>query len=355
LRKIDAQRASWIARRRREKGEERAGTQEYLALGYLTREFDFDQAKAAAETWFRQKDAGIDDTRTTVETACREYVKYLLKHKGKAAADDADMRFRRTVYGSKKEPRIKEREPNPVAAVQLDKLRKHHVSKWRDDLGLKPGASNRTLTTLKAALNLAVDDHRVSADRKIEWSTVKKQKNSGRRRDVFLDLEQRRRLIEKATGAIRDLIEATAITGARPGELIGATRRQFDARTRSMTFHGKAGTRTVPLSPTALALFTRLARSKLHDARLLTRDDGKPWGHSDWDEFVRASAAKAKLPKGVCLYTLRHSFITQAITDGMTTLDVARLCGTSLEMIEKHYGHLVASAARERLAAVTMV
>jgi hypothetical protein len=39
----------------------------------------------------------------------------------------------------------------------------------------------------------------------------------------------------------------------------------------------------------------------------------------------------------------------------MTTLDVARLCGTSVGMIEKHYGHLVASSARSRLAAVTML
>jgi integrase len=73
------------------------------------------------------------------------------------------------------------------------------------------------------------------------------------------------------------------------------------------------------------------------------------------DELVRNAGAKAKLPPGVCLYTLRHSFITQAITDGMTTLDVARLCGTSFGMIEKHYGHLVADAARKWLAAVTML
>jgi hypothetical protein len=39
----------------------------------------------------------------------------------------------------------------------------------------------------------------------------------------------------------------------------------------------------------------------------------------------------------------------------MTTLDVARLTGTSVMMIEKHYGHLVASAARERLAKVKML
>jgi site-specific recombinase XerD len=57
----------------------------------------------------------------------------------------------------------------------------------------------------------------------------------------------------------------------------------------------------------------------------------------------------------VCLYTLRHSWITTALTKGMSTLDVARLAGISIMMIEKNYGHLVASAARERLASVVML
>jgi len=57
----------------------------------------------------------------------------------------------------------------------------------------------------------------------------------------------------------------------------------------------------------------------------------------------------------VCLYTLRHSFITQAISDGLTTLDVARFTGTSLAMVDRHYGHLVQSASAERLAKVQMV
>ena len=55
----------------------------------------------------------------------------------------------------------------------------------------------------------------------------------------------------------------------------------------------------------------------------------------------------------VCLYTLRHSFITQAVTDGMTTLDLsARLCGTSVSMIEKYHGHPIADAARKPIEAV---
>jgi hypothetical protein len=42
-------------------------------------------------------------------------------------------------------------------------------------------------------------------------------------------------------------------------------------------------------------------------------------------------ASTAKTPScrpGVCLYSCRHSYITQAIVDGLSTLDVAKLTGT---------------------------
>ena len=39
----------------------------------------------------------------------------------------------------------------------------------------------------------------------------------------------------------------------------------------------------------------------------------------------------------------------------MSTLDVARLTGTSLMMIEKHYGHLVDNAVRLKLDRVAML
>ena len=82
---------------------------------------------------------------------------------------------------------------------------------------------------------------------------------------------------------------------------------------------------------------------------------GMPWAHSSWDELVKEAAARAELPPQTCLYTLRHSFITQALLDGVSTLEVTKIVGTSLAMIEKHYGHLVADAGRARLAKVQLV
>ena len=144
-------------------------------------------------------------------------------------------------------------------------------------------------------------------------------------------------------------------TGCRAGELTSARRASFDARTKSLAVSGKTGPRTIPLTDAAVTFFAECAKTKLPNAFLLTRDDGRPWAHSDWDELVKAAAARAKLPPATCLYTLRHSFITQALLDGVSTLEVSKIVGTSLTMIEKHYGHLVHATARERLAKVQMI
>ncbi len=339
FRKIADGKGSWIARAREEDGHQR-----YKSLGIATPALGYDAACKEARRWFADLEAGVSDEAITVAQACREYVDDRRREKGTSSARDAEMRFARTVYDTE------------LGRRPLSKVRTNHILAWRDSLPLAKPSANRTLTTLKAALNLAVRRRRVSAIAAREWDDARPFRAAGKRRDLFLDLKQRRALLAAAgDGALRDLLEAAMLTGARAGELVNATRVQFDVRTGSMTFIGKTGTRTVPLGPLAVTLFKRLARDKLPAARLLTRDDGKSWAHSDWDELVREAAAAAKLPSGTCLYTLRHSFITQALTDGMATLDVARLVGTSIGMIEKHYGHLVASAARERLAQVRLL
>jgi integrase len=343
FRKIDASRGSWIARL----WLTDAKKQKFKALGFESPQRDFKWAKSAAEAFFKLHESGITDDRYTVADACRAYVADLRSAKRADTAQDAEKRFERTVYD------------HDVGARPLAKLRTPDLKTWRDGLELSKASANRTMISLKAALNHAVAQRKVSPAAVIEWRQVKPHKGAGKRRDLYLDIKQRRALLKAATGAVRNLMEAAILTGARAGELVKATVSQFDARTKSMTFSGKTGTRKVPVSPDAVKLFAKLAEGRKPGQRLLVRDDGASWSHSDWDELVRAAATAAELPAepktGVCLYTLRHSFITEALTKGLSTLDVARLTGTSVMMIEKHYGHLVASAARERLAKVAMV
>ena len=351
FRKITPDKGYWIARRRPD--DEQSKKYEYERLGEDSREFGWKEAKAAAEAWFQLRNQGVrTDEVEVVEAACRLYVKERRASKGDDCAHDAEKRFERTVYGKS------------FGAQKLDKLRAATVREWRDGLNLKPAAASRTLTALKAALNLAVREKHAPAALGLELRLVKPLPGGKRRRDLFLDRKQRGKLLSVTKGALRDLIEGAALTGARAGELAKATVSQFDTRTKSMTFISGKGndgprSRTVPLSPSAFTLFKRLAAGKAATDRLFTRDDGQSWAHSDWDELVRQAAKAAELPSeprtGVCLYTFRHCFITEALLGGMPTLEVARLVGTSVVMIEKHYGHLVAKAARQRLAKLAML
>lgn len=125
-----------------------------------------------------------------------------------------------------------------------------------------------------------------------------------------------------------------------------------------ISFNGsarEARTRAVPLRALgAEALIKRLCAGKLPGAPIFTRDDGNPWGHSDWDHLVRAVRDAAKL-KPMTTYNLRHSFITEALTGGVDALTVARIVGTSLEMITRTYGKLVDDHAARAFAKVRLI
>lgn len=298
-------------------------------------------------------------SKLTVADACRDYVTALEKDGRKTAADDAKRRFERCLYGDK------------LGKVRLKDLHQDHIEAWRDrvekgDLpplpvkrGRPPVAKplarssiNRIRTTLVAALNHAVARRKVSPDLAFEWNAVKPLKDAGQRRGLYLEREQRRALLEAAEGPVRDLIECVALTGCRPGDPSLCLRSDYDGRTASVRFRSKDHDRKIPLSPAATALFDRLAKGKLPKAHLFTPDEKKVWTPSEWSELVRDASARAGLPAGVTLYTLRHCWITDAIVGGMDLLTVAKLAGTSLAMIEKHYGHLVQGAARDKLAQV---
>jgi integrase len=77
------------------------------------------------------------------------------------------------------------------------------------------------------------------------------------------------------------------------------------------------------------------------------------WRRRHWRPALRAAGldrgGALSLPKP---YVLRHTFATWALEAGFDTFELARLMGTSLAIIDKHYGHLArgyAERARERL------
>lgn len=70
---------------------------------------------------------------------------------------------------------------------------------------------------------------------------------------------------------------------------------------------------------------------------------------------MKDAAVMAKLPSTTTAYALRHSTITDLIAlHHLDTMTVALLSGTSLTMIEKHYGHLLNNHAANALAVLAL-
>lgn len=343
FRRLDVGEGTWIARRRGEDGK-----QQYHSLGTQP---DYDTARKEAEAWARDRDQGINVHDTTVGGACRSYVDHLRAVKGKAAATDAEWRFRQLVYGK------------PFERIPLNKLQAGRTWEWLekqvpddDDPELVRKAkdsANRSLNTLKAALNKALRDGKVATD--TGWKTVTRFKDVGKRRERLLDKKERAGILNHLPEDAADLCRAILLTFARPGEIAKADVKDFDPRAGTLALNGKTGPRITTLSTAAIQFFKKLTRGKLPRTPLLPRADGGRWNKDAWKYPIRESVKAAELPAEIVMYHLRHAAISEAIMAGMDSFMVAKQAGTSVEMIERHYGHLRHENTRACLDAIKVL
>jgi integrase len=182
-------------------------------------------------------------------------------------------------------------------------------------------------------------------------------KDADRRRDVYLDLTQRRALIAKAPPDLAVFMSALSLVPLRPGAMAALVAGNFDKRLSTLTIgtdkHGQD--RKITLPPATAAFFAEQGKNKLPTAPLLARGDGSAWNKDAWKYPFKDAVIAAELPYAATAYALRHSTITDLIAlHKLDTLTVAQLSGTSLLMIEKHYGHLLREHAAKALASLTL-
>ena len=193
---------TWLARFRDDKGkQQKRSFGDYSEMPASQR---YDAAKRAAEKWFEHLGKGGTAENVTVRIACERYVKHVRADRGDKPADDLDMRFKRWVFSN-----------DALAALDLVKLNKTRIEAWRSEMAKTPvvvnrdkrevpvtrprsaASVNRDIAALRAALNFAHDAGSVTTD--MAWRVaLRPSKNADGRRDVYLDRDQRRSLIECA-------------------------------------------------------------------------------------------------------------------------------------------------------------
>lgn len=316
----------------------------------------FRQAKVDAETWAEAVESGGERAvdLVTVANACEAYI----KQKPGAIAEGV---FRRHVFS------------DPIAKVKLDKLRRHHLRDWRKRLEQAPAllsrskegerrtkeraksTVNRDMVPLRAALGQVLMAGSPNTD--AAWQeALRPFKGADKRRDLYLDRSERKRMIYAASDGAQAFIKALCLLPLRPGALAGLKAGDFDKRTRTFTIgkdkNGKP--RQITLPPTIADFFAEQVKGKLPAAPIFVRAGGGAWNKDAWKYPVKDAVKAAGLPDAASAYTLRHSVITDLIRARLPILTVAQLSGTSVAMIEKHYGHLVRDDAEEALASIAI-
>ncbi len=320
----------------------------------------FDEAKKLAEAWFSHLGRGGSVKAITVKGACAKYVTQLQDSGATKNAADLLARFDRWVNGHK------------IGSISLQKLTRKAVDDWRNELAKtpvltnphsdktktrrrSPSTINRDMAALRAALNHAHDHGDVTTD--MAWRVALRAiENAGGRRETYIDRKQRAELVGKAPKDLADFVKALSLVPLRPGAVASLTVANYNAQHGVLTVgQDKAGRdRKIKLPTETNKFFSALVANKLPSAPLITRSDGEPWNKDSWKKPIKAAAALANLPPELTAYTLRHSVITDLVTDGLDLLTVAQLSGTSVVMIEKHYGHYRSDLATKALGGLAL-
>src|SRR5712691_4764258 len=104
------------------------------------------------------------------------------------------------------------------------------------------------------------------------------------------------------------------------------------------------------MKPSRLSTMVFRAAKRLHvtdETFVFTTQMGTPL---DEEAFVQKHWHRALRATGVRhrkFYATRHTFISAALTNGVNLMWLAKYCGTSVEMIELHYGRYIDSYAAQ--------
>jgi integrase len=280
----------------------------------------------------------------------------------KAAIDRYEADLKSRGGNVKAVTRVRRHLTDGLANKPVGALAQSDLSAWRDSLltRMKPASVNRTITVVRAALNLAADtDERIT---KRPWKTgLKAVAGAGKARNVILNEVDVRAVIGAAyrdSERFGELVELAAVTGARPSQLLRLQGEDVQAdfmnagkrQPRLMMPTSKKGKGEKKISRRPVPIPESLAkRLSGRTGQLLQRPAGEsPWESINLSRHFELAIKGVELsqPK-VTIYALRHTSIVRQLLAGVPIRVVAALHDTSVQMIEQNYSEHIADHADE--------
>ena len=371
--------------------------QETASAGEVAKVLDFRQAQAKAQDWAAQRHRvamGLEPARATTPAKAVTVANVLTIY-----LDDYAARGGKALSTTQKAvnahilPALGD---TVVGRLTRDKVKQWHRAlsnaparlrakageqRFRADDGdpdvqrRRRASANRVLTILKAALNHARQDGKITCSDDA-WALVKPFKETDKAKVRYLREDETTRFMNACSGDFRNLVTAALLTGCRYGELAALTVGDFDPIACTITVgRSKAKqSRHVFLTPEGGRFFERATVGKAGPSLIFERDGTLKqatldenaithrvrWGKSDQFRFTREACAAAQITPVISFHVLRHTFGSRLAMRGVAMGVIAAQMGhKDTRMTEKHYAHLapsyVANTFRENFGELGIV
>jgi integrase len=175
----------------------------------------------------------------------------------------------------------------------------------------------------------------------------------GNARTRWLSEDEEARLLVHCATWLRDIVILGLDTGLRPGNLVRFQRAWVQSgetcliipREQTKT---KKLSLTIPLTTRAADIIHRYLESGRSE-HLFVSTAGHPYTCAEMNRALQRAAVTASL-SDICLYTLRHTFVSRLVQAGVSLPEVAALAGHRDIRMTMRYAHLAPQHLRNSIA-----
>ena len=227
--------------------------------------------------------------------------------------------------------------------------------------------ANRVLTVLKAALNHARAEGKISGPADA-WTAVKAFREADKPKIRYLLDDEITRLMNACPPDFRALVTGALLTGCRYGELAGMKAGDFDPQAGTVTIpRSKSGRpRHVVLTDEGRDFFTRQTAGRAGSTHVFERDVQTrqatkhaeretrrgSWNRAHQFRPLQEACTAARIAPAISFHVLRHTYASRLAMRGAPMPVIAAQLGHSdTRMTERHYAHLGPSYVADTIRA----